>query len=188
MVAKTFDINAPAVAKERAEPRSDMFAQSSALYSRINKKSKTSPWMIIAPAAIVVIVGGAIIASGGSHKTPAPAVHTTSSCRFNAGTGAHNPASDGDARSSASSCSAEHGGSCRAGSTTGRARDHCARYQYCAGCARADFDAASLGCLGQQRDWPPLCGRPFSLSAPYARAPKRHVVNRASGPRRCHND
>ncbi len=79
MVAKTLDISQPVMNTDRSEPRSDMFAQSNALYSRINKKSKASPWMIIAPVAVVVLVGGALVATSSMHSTakapvtPAPA-------------------------------------------------------------------------------------------------------------------
>ena len=84
MVVKTLDISQPAINTDRADSRSDMFAQSNALYSRINKKSKASPWMIIAPIAVVVLVGGALVATSGMHSTvpakpapvPAPAAST----------------------------------------------------------------------------------------------------------------
>src|ERR1700744_5633874 len=92
MVAKTFDMAQPAINPDRTEPRSDMFMQSSALYSRINKKSKTSPWLVAGPAIALVVVGGAILFTTGSHPakpvtsatqpttsqtvTPAPAVAT----------------------------------------------------------------------------------------------------------------
>jgi hypothetical protein len=84
MVAKTFDMSQPTTTTERIEPRSDMFSQSSALYSRINKRKSTSPWMIIAPVAVVVLVGGALLASTGSHQAvlvkakPAPTSSKTS--------------------------------------------------------------------------------------------------------------
>ncbi len=70
MVANTLKMDQPVLTASVADPRSDMFAQSSALYSRINKKTKTSPWMIIAPAAVIVLVGGALVATSTPHNAP----------------------------------------------------------------------------------------------------------------------
>lgn len=71
MVTNTYDMGGPRpiITTDRVDPRSEsMFAQSSELYSRINKRpSKRSPWMIIAPAAVLVLVGGALLASTGNH-------------------------------------------------------------------------------------------------------------------------
>jgi hypothetical protein len=72
MVVKTVDLGAPAMNAARLDARADMFAQSNALYSRINKSSKTSPWMIVAPAVVVALVGGALIAGSAMHPAAQP--------------------------------------------------------------------------------------------------------------------
>lgn len=71
MVANTFNMtDRPVINTTDTEPRSDMFAQSAALYGRVNKRrTGVSPWMIIAPIAVVVLGGGALLASSGRPTT-----------------------------------------------------------------------------------------------------------------------
>ena len=69
MVASTYNTNQSTVSLER----NDMFAQSSALYGRINARKKTSPLLLIVPVAALVMVGGIVIATSTPHRAIAPA-------------------------------------------------------------------------------------------------------------------